>query len=57
VALTKNGLFMWGRNDSGQLDVGYNYYQNTPHKIHTFIDQIVTITCGGFHMVLTKHKT
>ena len=52
IALTKSReLYVWGRNNYGQLGLGHNEIQTVPQKI--FLHGIMSINCGEEYNVVT----
>ncbi|XP_071960414.1 uncharacterized protein [Antedon mediterranea] len=50
-------LYVWGRNDSGQLGLGHKYDQRSPQQVVSLFDKyIVAVSAGqGFSVAIDKH--
>ncbi len=46
---TDGKLYSWGRNDQGQLGLGYDPNGNLPEKIN--LTNILSISCGCHHTI------
>lgn len=56
AAIKANGsLWMWGRNDSGQLGINDTSYRNVPTEVSgENLFQWKKVSCGGFHTIGLK---
>jgi alpha-tubulin suppressor-like RCC1 family protein len=51
MAVTSSGeLYVWGRNNSGQLGTGFRSNVNTPTKL--YLGSVIDVFCGGYHSII-----
>ena len=56
MALTMSGkLYVWGKNDSGQLGLGDNVHRNFPQEVY-FKEKINSIRGGASHTLCTTYN-
>ena len=52
-----DGIYSFGSNEYGQLGIGNNFDQPTPHKVEFFDKmKINEISCGSYHTIISTGK-
>ncbi len=55
--LKGNGrVYSWGKNDGGELGDGTNAHRNVPVMIQQLPNNVIQISCGGYHSLALLGK-